>query len=78
MKVLNKFDVWRKPDRLQDILICCMADSRGRTGFEEIEYPQKNIFEQAYQAALLVNVQDIIKDGFKGADIRIEMEKAQS
>ncbi|MFB9217708.1 multifunctional CCA addition/repair protein [Vibrio sinaloensis] len=75
LKVLNKFDVWRKPDRLQDILICCMADSRGRTGFEEIEYPQKNIFEQAYQAALLVNVQDIIKDGFKGADIRIEMEK---
>ena len=75
LKVLNKFDVWRKPDRLQDILICCMADSRGRTGFEEIEYPQKNIFEQAYQAALSVNVQDIIKDGFKGADIRIEMEK---
>nr|WP_277422224.1 multifunctional CCA addition/repair protein [Vibrio sinaloensis] len=75
LKVLNKFDVWRKPDRLQNILICCMADSRGRTGFEEIEYPQKNIFEQAYQAALSVNVQDIIKDGFKGADIRIEMEK---
>ncbi len=75
LKVLNKFDVWRKPDRLQDILICCLADSRGRTGFEEIEYPQKNIFEQAYQAALSVNVQDIIKDGFKGADIRIEMEK---
>ncbi len=75
LKVLNKFDVWRKPDRLNDILLCCMADSRGRTGFEEIDYPQKTVFEQAYQAALSVNVQDIIKDGFKGADIRIEMEK---
>ncbi|KGY13749.1 2', 3'-cyclic nucleotide 2'-phosphodiesterase [Vibrio tubiashii] len=75
LKVLNKFDVWRKPERLQDILLCCMADSRGRTGFEDIDYPQKAIFEQAYQAALSVNVQDIIKDGFKGADIRTEMEK---
>lgn len=74
LKVLNKFDVWRKPERLQDILICCMADSRGRTGFEDIDYPQKAIFEQAYKAALSVNVQDIIKDGFKGADIRTEME----
>ncbi|MGF1722142.1 multifunctional CCA addition/repair protein [Vibrio kyushuensis] len=75
LKVLNKFDVWRKPDRLVDILLCCMADSRGRTGFEDIEYPQKNTFEQAYQAALSVNVQDIIADGFTGKDIRTEMDK---
>lgn len=75
LKILNKFDVWRKPDRLQDILLCCMADSRGRTDHEEIDYPQKAIFEHAYQAALSVNVQDIIKDGFKGAGIKEEMEK---
>ncbi|WP_425666071.1 multifunctional CCA addition/repair protein [Vibrio tubiashii] len=75
LKVLNKFDVWRKPERLEDILVCCMADSRGRTGFEDIDYPQKALFEQAYQAALAVNVQDIIKDGFKGAGIKEEMEK---
>lgn len=75
LKVLNKFDVWRKPERLQDILLCCMADSRGRTGYDNIDYPQKAVFEQAYQAALSVDVQSIIQDGFKGADIREEMEK---
>jgi len=75
LKILNQFDVWRKPDRLNDILICCMADSRGRTGHEQIEYPQKAIFQRAYQAALNVQVQDIISDGFKCADIRREMEK---
>ncbi|WP_443098427.1 multifunctional CCA addition/repair protein [Vibrio atypicus] len=75
LKVLNKFDVWRKPERLEEILLCCMADSRGRTGFEDIDYPQMELFQNAYQAALAVNVQDIIKDGFKGADIRVEMEK---
>lgn len=75
LKVLNKFDVWRRPERLEDILLCCMADSRGRTGYDDIDYPQKAIFEQAYQAALSVDVQSIIQDGFKGADIRQEMEK---
>ncbi len=75
LKILNKFDVWRKPERLNDILLCCMADSRGRTGHEDIEYPQKTIFERAYQAALSVEVQTIIQDGFKGAAIREEMEK---
>ncbi|WP_162063428.1 multifunctional CCA addition/repair protein [Vibrio taketomensis] len=75
LKILNKFDVWRKPERLDDILLCCKADSQGRTGFETIDYPQQAIFELAYQAALSVQVQDIIADGFKGAAIREEMEK---
>ncbi len=75
LKILNKFDVWRKPERLDDILLCCKADSQGRTGFETIDYPQQAIFESAYQAALSVQVKDIIADGFKGAAIREEMEK---
>ncbi|ODS10293.1 multifunctional CCA addition/repair protein [Vibrio scophthalmi] len=75
LKILNQFDVWRKAERLDDILLCCMADSRGRTGFENIDYPQKGIFEQAFQAALSVDVQAIIADGFKGVAIREEMEK---
>ncbi|EGU49242.1 multifunctional tRNA nucleotidyl transferase/2'3'-cyclic phosphodiesterase/2'nucleotidase/phosphatase [Vibrio ichthyoenteri ATCC 700023] len=75
LKILNKFDVWRRPERLEEILLCCMADSRGRTGHESIDYPQKAIFEQAFQAALAVDVQAIIADGFKGVAIREEMEK---
>jgi tRNA nucleotidyltransferase (CCA-adding enzyme) len=75
LKILNKFDVWRKPERLNEILLCCMADSRGRTGFEEIEYPQKALFEAAYQTALAVNVQSVIADGFQGAEIRAELER---
>lgn len=77
LKVLNSFDVWRKPERLEQVLIACMADSRGRTGYEDIDYPQKAIFEQAYNAALSVNAQQVIKDGYQGAAIREEMQKRQ-
>ncbi|WP_322803562.1 multifunctional CCA addition/repair protein [Vibrio alfacsensis] len=75
IKILNKFDVWRKPERLQDILICCQADHAGRKGLEDQPYPQANLFIRAYQAAASVEVQAIIKDGFKGPAIRDEQEK---
>ena len=78
LKVLNKFDVWRKPDRLNNILLCCQADHAGRKGLEDQPYPQKARFEAAYQAALQVEVKAIIADGFKGKDIREEQEKRRA
>ncbi len=75
IKILNKFDVWRKADRLQDILLVCQADHAGRKGLEDKPYPQAEIFTKAYQAAAAVDVQEIIKDGFKGPAIRDEQEK---
>ncbi|MGR5132823.1 multifunctional CCA addition/repair protein [Vibrio alfacsensis] len=75
IKILNKFDVWRKSERLQDILICCQADHAGRKGLEGEPYPQAELFMRAYQAAASVNVQAIIQDGFKGPAIRDEQEK---
>lgn len=78
LKVLNKFDVWRKPDRLNNILLCCQADHAGRKGLEDQPYPQKARFEAVYQAALQVEVKAIIADGFKGKDIREEQEKRRA
>ncbi|SMS01205.1 multifunctional CCA addition/repair protein [Vibrio mangrovi] len=75
LKILNKMDVWRKPERLKDILLCCQADHQGRLGYEESPYPQKLSFETAYQAALKINVQDVITAGFNGAQIRDELNK---
>nr|WP_205455465.1 multifunctional CCA addition/repair protein [Vibrio sp. LB10LO1] len=78
IKILNKFDVWRKAERLQDILICCQADHAGRKGLEDQPYPQAELFMRAYQAAASVDVQAIIKDGFKGSAIRDEQEKRRA
>ncbi len=75
VKILNKLDVWRKPERLNDILLCCQADHVGRLGCENNPYPQKAIFKAAYQAALSIEVKDIIADGFQGKAIRDELEK---
>lgn len=73
LKLLDKLDVWRKPEKLNLLLQACVADHKGRKGRELAPYPQKAHIERAYQAALSVEVQEIIKQGFKGPRIRDEL-----
>ncbi|ABQ20498.1 TPA: multifunctional CCA addition/repair protein [Vibrio cholerae] len=75
LKVLGLLDVWRKPERLEQVLLCCEADHRGRLGLENEPYPQREIFLRAYQAALGVAVQAVIADGFHGKQIKEELDK---
>lgn len=75
IKLFNTFDAWRKPQRFLEFLTVCMADSRGRTGFEQREYPQKEYLWQLYQTALQVDVQQVINDGFEKQGIRDELMK---
>ncbi|MEI2563956.1 multifunctional CCA addition/repair protein [Vibrio metoecus] len=75
LKVLGLLDVWRKPERLEQVLLCCEADHRGRLSLESAPYPQREIFLRAYQAALGVAVQAVIADGFQGKQIKEELDK---
>ncbi|EOW9478152.1 multifunctional CCA addition/repair protein [Vibrio cholerae] len=75
LKVLGLLDVWRKPERLEQVLLCCEADHRGRLGLEAEPYPQREIFLRAYHAALGVEVQAVIADGFQGKQIKEELDK---
>lgn len=73
IKIFDKLDVWRQPERLNKVLLCCQADHAGRLGMERLPYPQAERFKLAYQAALTVNNKDIIADGFQGKAIRDEL-----
>ena len=70
VKLFNTFDVWRKPQRFEEFLLVCLSDTRGRTGFENKEYPQIDYLKALYQAALAVDVQQVIADGFEKQGIR--------
>lgn len=75
IKIFDKMDVWRKPERLEPILLCCQADHAGRLGLESEPYPQKARFEMAFDAAKNVDVKEVVAAGFKGAEIREELSK---
>jgi tRNA nucleotidyltransferase (CCA-adding enzyme) len=77
IKLMDKNDAWRKPQRFQQMLQCCVADSKGRAGFENNDYPTADYVWQAFQAAEKVNVQEIIKRGFVGAEIKAALQEAR-
>jgi len=75
VKLFNTFDIWRKPQRFEEFLLVCLSDTRGRTGFENKEYPQIDYLKTLYQAALAVDVQQVIADGFEKQGIRDELTR---
>lgn len=70
ISLFDKTDAWRKPERFQQILLSCKADSLGRLGFENIQYPQVEYLTEMLAAANQVNVQAIIAQGIQGAAIK--------
>lgn len=73
VRIMDKCDAWRKPQRFQQMLQCCVADSKGRTGFELLPYPTADYMWQAFQQALNTDIQSIIKQGFEGIEIKHQL-----
>ena len=75
LKFFNNIDLWRKPERLQQILIACKADSRGRTGFEDVEYSQVEYITEIAKACLEINAKEFVAQGIQGKAIGEAMAK---
>ena len=73
--MLNRCDVWRKPQRFADFLLSCKADARGRTTFENCEYKNAEYIWQAYEAAVKVDVKAIVAKGYQGKAIKEQTEQ---
>ncbi len=75
LKVLNKTDAFRKPERFEQFLVACIADSHGRPGYEDYNYKQAPFFSHMRRVAEKIDVQEIIKDGYEGEKIAEELYK---
>ena len=51
VRLLERCDAFRKPQRFADILLACECDARGRLGLSESAYPQRPRLLVALQAA---------------------------
>ena len=68
MKVLERCDAFRRPERFEKFLLACEADARGREGLEDRSYPQTALLRGAFEEAKMVDVAAIAageKDGRK-------------
>ena len=55
VKLLEKTDAFRRPQRFEQFLVACEADARGRTGFEAADYPQAAHLRAAFAAASAID-----------------------
>lgn len=60
LKTLERLDALRKPERFHEFLIACMCDSRGRTGLENVAYPQREYLAQAFECIRAVTAKDVL------------------
>jgi tRNA nucleotidyltransferase (CCA-adding enzyme) len=73
LKLFDNIDVWRKPQRLEQMIITSEADARGRTGFESNPYPQGDYLRAAFAAANSVSIKEVVAMGLQGMAIREEL-----
>jgi len=73
LKTLNALDAFRKPQRFEQFLLACTADSHGRPGYENYDYKQAPFFSLLRQKTARVDVQEIIRDGFENEKIAEEL-----
>lgn len=78
LKTLNAVDALRRPERFEQFIAACEADSRGRTGFEDAHLEQPDILRRARDAAASVTSEAIIAQGFQGADIGKQLNKLRT
>lgn len=55
LKLFERMDAFRKPERVQQLALVCEADKRGRAGLEDQPYPQAAELQRLFAIARAVN-----------------------
>ena len=81
MRLLERCDAIRKPERWPDILLACECDARGRLGFENTAYAPTQRLLKVLQAAQSVVTADIAseaqKQGLSGPAVGEKIHQAR-
>jgi tRNA nucleotidyltransferase (CCA-adding enzyme) len=62
VRLLERCDAWRRPDRFAELLLACECDARGRLGHGEAPYPQRARLLEALRLAASVDTTAIAAD----------------
>lgn len=84
LKFLNSVDIYRKPGRFKKMLDACLADTRGRSNFEDIPYPQAEFLSSLATLLTKADISMIKQQGLQGKalgnaiqDYRLQLIKAE-
>jgi tRNA nucleotidyltransferase (CCA-adding enzyme) len=82
VRLLERCDAFRKPERFDQALLACECDARGRGGLEERPYPQRARLLALLQAAQSVDTATVAAQarerGLEGAQIGEQIQRART
>ncbi len=82
LRLLERCDALRRPQRFADVLLACECDARGRTGREHLPYPPATRLPPLLQAVLAVDSAAVAAQaaaaGRQGPDIGAAVRAARS
>ncbi|HET8744283.1 MAG TPA: multifunctional CCA addition/repair protein [Ramlibacter sp.] len=82
VRLLERCDAFRKPQRFEQVLQACECDARGRLGMQEQPYPQRDRLLAALQAARAVDTAAIAararEQGLGGERIGEQIQQARA
>lgn len=71
--LLNRLEAFKNGGRFEAVLLACLSDARGRTNFENCDYPQNDYLRAAAKAANVLQAKDVVADGFSGPAVADEL-----
>ena len=81
LRLMERCDAWRRPDRFAEMLWACECDARGRLGLENRDYPQREALLADLAATQAVDLGAVtaqaLARGAKGPDIGAAVKAAR-
>ena len=77
VRLLERLDAFRRPERLEPFLLACAADYKGRQGLSERAYPQAERLRLAHRAAGEVSVRPLLERGLQGPSLGQALHEAR-
>ena len=75
LDTLQALDAFRRPQRFEQFLLACEADSTGRPGYERQPYPQADLFRRMLELAASVDAAALAARGMKGEAVATELRR---
>ncbi len=81
LRLLDRCDAWRRPERFEQMLWACECDARGRLGLEHKPYPQRLQFQHELRALLTLDLASVsaaaLAEGKRGPAIGQAVQAAR-
>ena len=75
LDTLQALDAFRRPERFEQFLLACEADSTGRPGYDHEPYPQASLLRRMLAVAASVDAAALAADGMKGESLANELRQ---